>query len=481
MGATNQARITESEDALPRAFGRYVLFDHIGRGGMADIYLARMRNALGGHRLCVIKEVLPRFSDDSSFSQMLTAEAKLAAQLNHANVVQVFDLGRENGRLFLAMDYVEGFDLNEMLRRLSQQRIGLPSEFAFAIVIETLRALDYAHRRRDENGERIGLVHRDVSPSNVLISFEGEVKLCDFGIARAMMRDEGPEENAVGRSRLAGKAAYMAPEHARGEDIDARADVFAAGILLWELASGRRLYKGDDLLALARAAEIPPLEDRGIPGHAALQAIVARALAPEPRDRFQTAGEFLQALETFAIGHRLAASPLRFGAFLTDHFAEDILVMRRERERSADQIDADADPASFGPSSAPPPADDAAAVFVPRAPAVPKEALRLAGADLGPDSDEWSGDTVSTETSVEDPVDGPDTTPPSSLDIDVSSSELHDALPVAPLAAAGFELPAAPSAPARVSPWPAPFSLRWYLLLAMASALVFAASFFAMR
>ncbi|MEM9073933.1 MAG: serine/threonine-protein kinase, partial [Myxococcota bacterium] len=167
-----------STAGLPRAFGRYVLFDHIGRGGMADIYLARLRNSLGGARNVVVKQILESLSDDPGFSEMLTAEAKLAAQLNHANVVQVFDLGRENGRLFLAMDYVEGFDLRQMLGRLTRAKIGLPAEFAILILRDVLRALDYAHRARGSEGERLGIVHRDVSPSNVLISFEGEVKLC---------------------------------------------------------------------------------------------------------------------------------------------------------------------------------------------------------------------------------------------------------------------------------------------------------------
>jgi serine/threonine-protein kinase len=361
------------EDALPRSFGRYVLFDHIGRGGMADIYLARMRTSLGGGRNVVVKQILAKLGDDPAFRAMLTTEAKLAAHLNHANVVQVFDFGEEGDRLFIAMDYVEGFDLAQMLKRLSKGKIPFPAEFAILVVREVLRALDYAHRAKDDRGASLGIVHRDVSPSNVLVSFEGEVKLCDFGIARALDR-EG-DESAVRRARVAGKSAYMAPEHARGDRVDARSDLFAAGILLWELCAGRRLYRGDDeqMLALARAAEVPPLPNRNLPDAAGLQAVLDRALAPSPNNRFASCAAFLEALETWAIGAKLMASPLRFGAFLTEHFAEDIVSLRRARELAAAEIVDDADPSTFGPSSAPPPPNGARAVSAPKPPKVPKD------------------------------------------------------------------------------------------------------------
>ncbi len=334
----------DDEEGLPRNFGRYLLFDHIGRGGMADIYLARARTELGGGgRRVVLKEILPSLSDDPAFGEMLIQEAKLAAHLSHANVVQVLDLGREGGRLFLAMQYVEGFDLNQLLRRLSKARIALPAEFAILVVREMLRALDYAHRARDDEGRPLGIVHRDVSPSNVLISFEGEVKLCDFGIARALrVGEEAPEddEGLLRRTRVAGKSAYMAPEHARGEAIDARADLFASGILLWELCAGRRLYRGteEEMLAQARAGSVPPLPDRGFPEAEELQRILSRALEAEREQRYLTAAGMLDELEEYAMRAGLMASQLRFGAFLTDHFAQEIIAVRREREQGAQQL-----------------------------------------------------------------------------------------------------------------------------------------------
>jgi serine/threonine-protein kinase len=322
---------------LPHRFGpSYLLFDRIGVGGMAEIFLARGRTRIGATRLAVVKVVLPALSGDSRFAQMLVAEAKLAAQLSHANVVQTYDLGREEGRLFIAMEYVEGFDLHELLRRCSKAQLPLPPAFAFLVFGETLRALDYAHRRCDPEGQPLGIVHRDVSPSNVLVSFEGEVKLCDFGIARAL-GTAGEASNSI-----EGKAAYMAPEHARGEAIDGRADVFSAAVVLWEMLAGRRMFKavpGEDPLAWARRSERPPLPDRGLPDHPRLAAIVARGLAADPAERYPTALAMARELDAYVMDHKLLASPLQLGSFLTEHFGAEIVAMRRARERAAAAID----------------------------------------------------------------------------------------------------------------------------------------------
>lgn len=309
---------------LPSRLGRYLLFDHVGRGGMADIYLARVETELGGSRRVIVKEVLPKHSDNVSFSSMLVAEAKLAAGLQHANVVTVEDLGRDAGTLFIAMEYVEGFDLRELCRRCSHARVPLPIEFSLLMVMEALRGLDYAHRR--------GLVHRDVSPSNLLISFEGEVKICDFGIARA--NDAGGLDDEA----LRGKAGYMSPEHARGEDVDARADIFAVGIILWELLAGSRYYRaqqGERLIDVARRAQGKPLPSRGLPKEKELFGIVARALEVDREVRYQTAAAMLRDLTAYAARARLLASPLRFGEWLMERFGGEIVELRRARERAA--------------------------------------------------------------------------------------------------------------------------------------------------
>ncbi len=340
---------------LPRRFGRYLLFDRVGKGGMAEIFLARAVTELGAARLVVVKQILPELAGDPAFAQMLIAEAKLAARLRHGNVVQVYELGREGEQLFIAMEYVEGFDLHALLRQLSRTKTALPAEFAIFIVREVLGALSYAHRAKTDDGAPLGLVHRDVSPSNVLISLEGEVKLCDFGIARALsvahveagaaeLDDDAGDasgEELAPVSKLAGKSAYMSPEHARGEPVDARADVFAAGILLWELCAGRRMIRGSEaeMLAQARAGVVPALPERGLPEFALLQAVVSRALAAHAGDRFATAADFQRALDGYASKARLVASPLRFGTFLTDKFSADLVAHRRSRERGAQALE----------------------------------------------------------------------------------------------------------------------------------------------
>ncbi len=331
---------------LPRTFGRYALFDFIGRGGMAEIYLARQKTELGPARRCVVKQILPQFASDPAFSEMLVHEAKLAARLSHANVVQVFDLGREGERLFIAMEYVEGFDLNELLRRCSDARVPLPFELGVHVVCESLKGLDYAHRRTDDDSKPLGLVHRDVSPSNLLVSFEGEVKVCDFGIARAndVIGDAsaGSLAHELGEA-LKGKAGYMSPEHARGEAIDARADVFAAGIVLWELAAGRRMYRGgegrDSLLEQARRASIPELPSNGLPAEDKLRRIVAKALAPQPHARYPSAAAMHRDLDRYAVSAKLMRSPLELGEWLKRTFGEEILGRRRARERASEALE----------------------------------------------------------------------------------------------------------------------------------------------
>lgn len=325
-----------SESDLPRAFGRYTLFDRIGRGGMAEIYLARAQTEFGATRLSVVKQILPAFAADPRFVEMLTYEAKLAAKLSHKNIVQVLELGRvgpeAESPLYIAMEYVEGFDLNALLRMCTQQGVGLPVEHALGIVADMLEGLDYAHRRTDEDGSPLGIVHRDVSPSNVLISYEGEVKLCDFGIAHAnTLVREGSNE------ALKGKAGYMSPEHACGEAVDARSDVFAAGVILWELLAGHRLYRSRSetpLLEQARRAEIPALPDLGdkVPNEAHLRSIVSCALARSPDDRYPSAGAFLRALDEYVAASRLHASRLRLGEWIATSFGTEPITRRRASE-----------------------------------------------------------------------------------------------------------------------------------------------------
>jgi serine/threonine-protein kinase len=203
-----------------------------------------------------------------------------------------------------------------------------------------LAALDYAHRATDAQGTPLGIVHRDVSPANVLVSLEGEVRLCDFGIARAFAPDLGLDDEPLMKQALwAGKAWYVAPEHARGEDVDARSDVYAVGVLLWELCAGRRMYKKDDASYLdpERLAVAPPLPDRDFPDMRWLQAILSKALAFDPATRFQSAQDMLAEVEEYALATHLMASQLRFGAFLGRHFEADFAAQRLQRDQAGDR------------------------------------------------------------------------------------------------------------------------------------------------
>jgi eukaryotic-like serine/threonine-protein kinase len=328
---------------LPRSFGRYALFDFIGKGGMAEIYLARQKMQLGGARLCVVKEILAGFAGDPKFSEMLVHEAKLAARLNHANVVQVLDLGREDERLFIAMEYVEGFDLNDLLGRCSRSKVPLPFELAVHVVRETLRGLDYAHRRRGDRGEPLEIVHRDVSPSNLLLSFDGEVKVCDFGIAHANdVLSFGFAASEIDDA-LRGKAGYMSPEQARGEAVDARADVFAAGIILWELVAGRRMYKNSEgmgtLLEQAKRGDVPALPSRGLPEEEALHAIVAKATSTDRDARYASAAAMLRDLDQYVARAKLMTSALKLGDWLMTTFGAEIVARRRARERAMSALE----------------------------------------------------------------------------------------------------------------------------------------------
>jgi len=310
---------------------------------MADIFLARAQTDLGVSRLVVVMQILPHLAASSEFSDLLITEAKLAARLDHANIVQVHDLGRIDGFLFIAMQYVEGFDLAELLRRCTRTKTALPVQYALLIVIETLRGLDCAHRKTTEDGFALGIVHRDVSPSNILISFEGEVKLCDFGIAHA---NDAVTNSAYSEDVIKGKAGYMSPEQAEGQPLDARADVFAIGIVLWELLAGKRLYKASpeagSLLEQAKAARIPELPSRSLPLEEQLFAVVKKALAPNRDLRYPNARALLAELERHVADSKLIASPIRFGEWLLDRFGNELIHQRRERERAAETLEEEA-------------------------------------------------------------------------------------------------------------------------------------------
>jgi serine/threonine protein kinase len=311
-----------------------MLFERVGYGGMANIYLARKRTEPGAGKLYVIKEILPDLAGNPRAAEMLVEEARISMRFEHPNVIRVEDLGRDGDDYHIAMEYVEGLDMRELLRRAALQRVPVPIAHSLYIIANVLRGLDHAHRRRDDHGNPMEIIHRDVSPANVLLSFEGEVKVCDFGIARAgsTMRVDDAYQ---------GKAGYMSPEQAHGEELDARSDVYAVGIMLWELCAGKRLYKakqGESLLEVARQAVVPELPHRGCPAEEELHGIVYKALARHPDDRYRSARAMLWDLERYAYHANLLTHPREFGAFLNDHFA-DFMPERRMKKRVVEAVE----------------------------------------------------------------------------------------------------------------------------------------------
>ncbi len=269
----------------------------IAVGGMAEIYSAKTAGVGGFEKLVALKVIHPNYSEDPDFVRMLVDEAKLAVHLQHANIVQTFDLGFIENQYYIAMELIDGIDLYKLLRRSSEKDIDFPFEMASFIAEEAAQGLDYAHRKRDDRGRPLEIVHRDISPQNILVSFDGEVKIVDFGIAKAARR---AKQTAAGV--IKGKYYYMSPEQAWGDPIDARTDIFSTGILLYEMLVGQMLYLEEDmdvLLEKVRKALIPKPSTKRQSVPVQLETLVMKALAKRPQDRFQNAGELATALARF--------------------------------------------------------------------------------------------------------------------------------------------------------------------------------------
>ena len=269
---------------------------------MAELFKARFEPAPGVTKQVVIKKILPHYAANRTFIRMFKNEAAIAMGLSHGNIAQVFDFGEIDGDWFLAMELVDGQSLAKVARRLRDQDLPcVPPPYAAFVTLEALKGLHYAHTRLDEKGRPLHIVHRDVSPQNILLSYEGQVKLVDFGIARA--RNASGEKTEAGAVK--GKYAYFAPEQARAKELDARTDVFAAGVVLYELLTGQLPFPGRMMEALTRLTKgefVPPSQaNPDVP--ATLERIVLKAMALRPEDRYQSADEFQQALSTWLFGH----------------------------------------------------------------------------------------------------------------------------------------------------------------------------------
>jgi eukaryotic-like serine/threonine-protein kinase len=300
--------------------GRYEILDRLGSGGMAEVLLGRTTGEGGFEKLVAIKRILPHMAANQEFVGMFIDEARISANLSHSNIAQIFEFGRDDDSLYIAMELVQGVDLRTIHRTLHKRRQLPPVPVAAFLIQQVCAALDHAHRKPDAAGQMLGIIHRDVSPSNVLVSFDGEVKLIDFGIAKATHR----LSVTVGAD-LKGKYAYMSPEQAAGLPIDHRSDIFAAGTLLFELLTGLNPFLGDsDLATLERVrkgrAPAPSTRARGVPPP--LDAICLRALARHPRERYRNAGEMQDELESFT--RRASCGSRQMSRWMHDNFAEEL-------------------------------------------------------------------------------------------------------------------------------------------------------------
>ncbi|MEM8994499.1 MAG: protein kinase, partial [Acidobacteriota bacterium] len=270
-------------------FGDYRLLERVAVGGMAEVWRAQRRGVEGFQKIVAIKKILSHLTGSKDFVTMFIDEAKLAAQLSHANIIQIYDLGKVEDDYFIAMEFVDGKDLRSIQNQAKDRDEKLPLGLCLMVTAALARALDYAHRKRDFDNRDLGLVHRDVSPQNVLISYEGEIKLCDFGIVKAVAKASSTQMGA-----LKGKLQYMSPEQAWGKEVDARSDIFSLGSVFFELLTGQRLFTGDSEIGVLDAVrdcrvQSPRNIDPQVPVE--VEAIVMKALAATPETRYQTAGE----------------------------------------------------------------------------------------------------------------------------------------------------------------------------------------------
>ena len=312
--------------AIPSNFGKYEIIFHLASGGMADIFLSRARGIQGFEKLAIIKRVREDRALDKKMVDLFLDEARLAASLQHPNIVQVFEFGIAEGSYFLAMEYVHGEDAHHLVNRMRMNGQTIPLGEVLAIITGVCQGLHYAHECVGANGQPLGIVHRDISPSNVLVSYDGAVMITDFGIAMATGRSSRTTTGTV-----RGKLAYMSPEQCRGLPLDRRSDIFALGTLLHELSTGAPLFSGladFDVMKGIVEDPIPPPSQKVAEYPQELERIVMKALARNPANRYATARELQLDIERFAVDNRLAISSARLAGFMQTTFADRIAAWR---------------------------------------------------------------------------------------------------------------------------------------------------------
>ena len=295
---------------------------------MAEVYLGEASSVEGFKKRVAIKRVLPHLAQNDNFIQMFLDEARLSARLSHANIVSVFDISAREDTYFLIMEFVDGANLKRILDCLQRRAQSFPLAQAVYVCAEACRGLSYAHELHDENGRPLGIVHRDISPPNIMITKRGEVKVADFGLAKA-----GTQLSQTDPGVVKGKFSYLSPEAALGKEVDSRADIFSLGIVLWEMLAGRRLFLGETDYAtvkLIQQANIPRLAPLNPQVDEAFEEIILKALTREPDDRYQTAQQFGDALTGYLFTRQLKVTNYDLANLVNSAIAEDAAPVKTE-------------------------------------------------------------------------------------------------------------------------------------------------------
>ncbi len=323
-----------------KKFGRYFLLDQLAQGGMAEIYRARLATIDGAGRLIVIKRIQAGQGENSEFLQMFRSEIKVTMGFNHPNIVQLYDFGEEEQQPFIAMEYLDGKNVRQFLSRFNELKQSFPVELATYVVEQSASGLHYAHAFKDKfSGEPLNIVHRDISPQNILISYEGTVKVIDFGIAKATVNLESTRAGVI-----KGKPSYLSPEQISGESLDGRCDLFALGAVLWELLTGKKLFAGESDLAVLKLIEScqtfvkpPSTLNPKVPKE--LDYIVLKCLAKNRDKRYQTAEELQRALHKFLYSYMAEFNPSDLAYYAKDLFKNDIVEDRKRIQKLNDRAE----------------------------------------------------------------------------------------------------------------------------------------------
>jgi eukaryotic-like serine/threonine-protein kinase len=307
---------------FPLPFGAYTLLSRLGHGGMAEVFLARKAGPGGFSKLVVIKRILPHLSREPEFVQMFLDEARLAARLEHPNVVQIFDMGQQDGAYFLAMEYLGGETVSGMARRAKNTNSPLGASISARVIAEACEGLHYAHEFKEIDGTPLGIVHRDASPQNIFVTYDGRVKVLDFGVAKVATKLAQTRTGTV-----KGKISYMSPEQCRGDPLDRRSDIFALGIVLFEMVAGRRMFKEDNEFSMLKkigSGDFPRPIQLAVDAPRGLMAVCERAMAVDPKDRYATAREMHGEIESYLRSAQIEVGPEQVAEKMNALFSNDI-------------------------------------------------------------------------------------------------------------------------------------------------------------